>query len=342
MIVSLNVTRPLAFLLPLLLVAFCYAIDQQRDSPPIPCHNSEFCITSSNAVRNASCKNGYCVCTNGSVVSNCSSSELMHQSNRNAGSSYRSCKLDQDCIQSLNNSFCNTTVSHCECHKDHVFSTQRNSCLKKADSIDYPCTDDNQCLSFSANTTCKSGQCSCIAGYHYTGNACYKTIDLGKPCARNEECSRVYGAVCNEDNICNCPEATVLNESKERCLLVAREILENCTEHAQCNETFPDALCVDRKCQCQDRYHFEMEEQRCFIDKKLDEVCANSYECYQTEEENENATEKAVKCVQNLCTCAENFVREGDICINEGTRSRESLMLLFLVTILSIAFSTRT
>lgn len=50
---------------------------------------------------------------------------------------------------------------------------------------------------------------------------------------------------------------------------------------------------------------------------ELGEICANTYECYQNEE-NENLTRKAVKCVENICVCIKDYVREDDKCVNEG------------------------
>ncbi|XP_012141326.2 uncharacterized protein LOC100875601 [Megachile rotundata] len=332
MIVSENISRPLASLV--LFAVFCYALDQRFD-PAIPCSDSQGCIVSYNSMKNASCRNGFCVCNDGTTIKNCSSAELMHQTNRSAVAIYQTCKVQHDCA--WNNSFCNTTASRCECLKGYILSSSKKSCLQKAKAIDYPCIDNTQCLSFSQNTTCQSGQCTCLVGYHFTENACYKTIDLEAACTVDEECAHVEGAVCNEDKICNCPAATVLSESKEKCLPVAREIFQNCTEHVQCNETFVDSLCVDGKCRCREKFHFEVGVQQCYVDKGLDEVCGNTYECYQANE-SENAT-KAVRCSHNICTCAENFSREGDKCVSEGTPTMESPALLLLAA--AILFSTR-
>ncbi|CAL7939270.1 unnamed protein product [Xylocopa violacea] len=315
--------------LPLLLVhaiVLHRAITTEQFDPPIPCQTANDCVGLSNSLKDASCKNGYCACKYGDEIKNCSSTITGTPMSRG-------CRINQDCA--FNNSICNTTISQCDCQREYVLSSNKKVCLKKAEGLDFPCAEDKQCLAFVSNTTCRHGQCNCVPGYHqYARNACYKTIDFGKPCDRTEECGHVSGAVCTENRVCDCPEATEISENRDRCLPVAREILDTCTEDVQCSKTFPNALCVDRSCNCRANYHFEPEIGQCLVDRGFDENCANTYECYQ--QENENDTRKALRCVGNVCVCAENYQRERDRCVNEGSRVFPSILLIFPTATLSL------
>lgn len=100
---------------------------------------------------------------------------------------------------------------------------------------------------------------------------------IGERCSQSEECGHVHGAVCTDQGVCNCAEKTVMNGQGKECLPVASEILDGCLENIQCNVTFPNALCIDRSCQCQNRYHFEPEMNRCFIDRSTYSLLLSSY-----------------------------------------------------------------
>ena len=327
-------------LLILVFVATFHCTIAETIDPPIPCKNSTDCVQYSSALKDPTCMKGFCACKNGSEMKNCSSAEVALQT-RNAvleSSVIHTCKVNQDCM--FPNAVCNTTISQCDCQKDHVLSGNKKSCLKKAESIDSPCVEDNQCLAFLRNTTCQSGECGCIPGYHIAANACYKTADFGEACTRAEECARVEGATCTERNICDCPAETVANANKTRCLLVAREILENCVDDAQCSKTFSHASCIDNMCRCSNQYHFQPEQNECFLDRGLDQNCGNTYDCYQLG--NETVTAKAVQCLENVCVCADGFVREADKCVvNGGAHHLLETLLPFLVAIVLRAVFSR-
>ncbi|XP_076761444.1 uncharacterized protein LOC143429653 [Xylocopa sonorina] len=309
-------------LFPLLAYTFLLlgrAITEQFD-PSIPCQTNNDCVGLSNSLKDTSCRNGYCACKHADQIKNCSIIDLVpHDSNRSTETPVpRICKVNQDC--KYKNSICNTTISQCDCQRDYILSSNRKVCLKKAESLDFPCAEDTQCLAFLSNTTCRNGQCNCVSGYHYARNACYKTIVFGKPCNQTEECAHVNGAVCTDSRVCNCPEATEISYDRDRCLSVAQAILDSCAEDVQCSETFANALCIDGRCNCRANYHFEPEIGQCFIDRGLGENCGNTYECYQRE--NGNDTKKALRCVGNVCVCAETYQREQDRCVNEGVTKK--------------------
>ncbi|EFN82735.1 hypothetical protein EAI_01892 [Harpegnathos saltator] len=228
---------------------------------------------------------------------------------------YRICKHDQDC--NLPGGFCNTTNNQCECSKDHVPSSDKHHCLQKIQSINSSCTDDNQCLVFLANTTCRSNKCVCTSGYHYVDSACWRMAGYEQPCTKNQECSHIESAICTNNKTCECDAETVLSTDGKRCLAVARNFRDECTESVQC-QTFEHSSCIENMCQCQVNYHYEHEMTRCFINGEIDAECANIYECYQAEDYGNSSSTKSLMCENNKCTCAENYVRQGNVCVNRG------------------------
>ncbi|XP_017875031.1 prion-like-(Q/N-rich) domain-bearing protein 25 [Ceratina calcarata] len=319
----------------LIVLTFCSIVAEEID-PPIPCNNDEFCANyTNNALKPAVCENGYCLCNYDGNIKNCSGISVMRENHKASGTApfYQSCKLDQDC--KLKNWVCNTTTLKCECHKNYVLSSiDKKKCLEKAPQVDFPCTEDTQCL-FLSNTTCRDGQCSCILGYHSVKNVCYKTIDIGEPCTQYEECAHADGANCT-DGICACPKATTISKDRTECLPVAREILANCVEDAQCVKTLENTRCLNGSCRCREAYHFELEFRRCFADRKLGENCGNTYECYQEQEE--DSWRKPLECVYNACVCAEGYRIEQDKCVNAGSRFFAPVLttLVFLVSFVRI------
>jgi hypothetical protein len=43
-------------------------------------------------------------------------------------------------------------------------------------SFDATCTDENQCLSLLANSTCFDNKCVCAPDYHYVNNTCWRKV----------------------------------------------------------------------------------------------------------------------------------------------------------------------
>ncbi|XP_076249714.1 uncharacterized protein LOC143189012 isoform X1 [Calliopsis andreniformis] len=321
-------TTNLILCLLVAVVAICHCTIAEEFDLPFPCQKNEQCATYNSALKNATCKNGYCVCENGSESKHCSSLNIPQHSSRNAVSStiVNGCKVNQHCIP---NSFCNTTISQCLCNKDYIMSTDKKQCLKKANAIDVPCVEEKQCSALLQNTTCRNGHCSCIDGYHHVGNTCYKTIELGKSCRNMEECTHIEGAICTNYGVCGCGPETMISNNKKTCLPIVAEILQSCVEDVQCSTTFTNAVCIDQICQCQPKFHFERQMNRCFEDKGLDEHCGSSFECYQIGDG--NATAKAMQCTENICVCTDGFDRENDKCVNsEGVRFLGTLSAVLL------------
>ncbi|XP_076249715.1 uncharacterized protein LOC143189012 isoform X2 [Calliopsis andreniformis] len=276
-------TTNLILCLLVAVVAICHCTIAEEFDLPFPCQKNEQCATYNSALKNATCKNGYCVCENGSESKHCSSLNIPQHSSRNA----------------------------------------------EANAIDVPCVEEKQCSALLQNTTCRNGHCSCIDGYHHVGNTCYKTIELGKSCRNMEECTHIEGAICTNYGVCGCGPETMISNNKKTCLPIVAEILQSCVEDVQCSTTFTNAVCIDQICQCQPKFHFERQMNRCFEDKGLDEHCGSSFECYQIGDG--NATAKAMQCTENICVCTDGFDRENDKCVNsEGVRFLGTLSAVLL------------
>ncbi|RLU25363.1 hypothetical protein DMN91_001519 [Ooceraea biroi] len=143
-------------------------------------------------------------------------------------------------------------------------------------------------------------------------------IEYGDPCMRNQDCLHIEGAVCTNDRKCRCEAETILNTNGTKCLAAAKKIRDECVDIAQCTTTFEHSACIDNMCQCEPDYHYENAMTRCFLNKALDDECANDYECYQAENYMNDSPTRPLKCEANKCTCADNYVRDNKECINSG------------------------
>ncbi|KAG7190125.1 hypothetical protein KM043_006259 [Ampulex compressa] len=317
----------------LAIVALTRQVFTDTIDPAIPCKTTEDCLALQKMPQNANCKNGFCACSNSGKVVNCSSVEILWSDNKGRGPLvFRTCKHDQECH--LQYGFCNTTISQCECQKDYVPSSNKQRCLPKARSIDFPCTDEKQCLAFLPNTTCHNGQCSCAAGYHYVNDTCWNTVDFGERCTMSEECSHIEDAICTKEKICGCGPKAVINMNGRRCLRVARAMNEHCTENVQCSTAFFDSRCIEKTCQCREKYHFEANVERCYRNKALDNECESSYECYQEGNQTEGRSAKPLQCIDKTCVCADNHYRKENTCISAGTpfvAPSRTILLLFTI-----------
>lgn len=68
---------------------------------------------------------------------------------------------------------------------------------------------------------------------------------------------------------CDCAAEMVLNKDGKQCLNVAKKIEDECTESAQCTAKFEHSLCLDKRCKCDDSYHYEHNPLGCFPNKGI-------------------------------------------------------------------------
>ncbi|XP_014485010.1 PREDICTED: matrilin-2-like isoform X2 [Dinoponera quadriceps] len=248
---------------------------------------------------------------------------------------YRWCKHDQDC--NFHGGFCNTTNQQCYCSKGYVPSNDKHHCLEKAQSMNFTCTEDNQCLAFLPNTTCLSNKCVCVSGYHYMDNACWEMAGYGQPCTKIQECSHIEGSNCTDNMTCECGVETVLSEDGKRCLAVVRDIRDECEESVQC-QTFEHSSCIEKMCQCREGYHYERDMSRCFLNRGIDDECANNYECYLAEDYKRDPPIESLICKVNVCVCAENYIKAKNVCVNDGSPFFASFRVITLIAFLRLIY----
>lgn len=291
---------------------------------PIPCRTTAECRDIKTLPRNAVCEDGYCTCPNN--AKNCSSRDAsMHETRVSDPLVYRKCQIDQECA--FEGGFCNRVFRQCDCKENYVPLSNGRHCVLQLSSIYDNCTDKNQCRQLLENTVCQNDKCVCAPGYYYVNNECWKKAEYEQSCQVDLDCSHVENATCAQDQKCRCSAETVLNTNGTKCLAAARKLLDECVEMVQCTVTFEHSVCISSLCQCKPNYHYENDMERCFLNRALDDECANDYDCYNAEDYINNSS-KSLKCEASKCTCADNFIRDHEQCVNSGSSFASVLVIL--------------
>ncbi|KAL2713463.1 prion-like-(Q/N-rich) domain-bearing protein 25 isoform X2, partial [Vespula squamosa] len=307
--------------------------------PSVPCQKDIDCSLFSKDEKNSTCLRGFCACENEQgQMKNCSRLQLASSQQEKPAVSpiYHTCKHEIDC--KLNNSFCNTSRSQCECVKGYVSSADQQQCLRVAKSLNSSCTEDKQCLIFQENTTCQGQRCVCVDGYHAVEDVCWKTIVFGDTCSKSEECYHIKGAFCTDKKVCGCKEKAAIDKTGKNCVPYVDDIDEHCTENGTCS-MIPDSICLENRCQCPKEKHFVKEIGQCIVSRAIGEPCQHDYDCYQSE----NYTDlerKGFVCVGSLCDCAVDYFINGDKCISAGVLTSFDFSSLVAI-VLSIIGSIR-
>ncbi|XP_044010525.1 fibrillin-2-like isoform X1 [Aphidius gifuensis] len=283
------------------------------------------------------CSGTFCKCyTNYKDLKDCTLKPSHFREFKNDGIIGRICHHDIDC--NLHNRHCNTTTHQCACDRGYVASKNSKTCLPVAKSMDEFCEDDKQCLATMPNTTCQEHKCTCINGFNYNKNICYKQIGINEHCTANEECSHVPRAICNDNQTCSCSSDDILSFDKTRCISTSLDSQDACLASVECKASFGDAECVDKSCKCIQNNHYAADIKRCVLNRAIDESCEFDYECYQENAANEIGS---LKCLSNKCICSDDSTRDGNICIGNGaTTINQSILFGGLLTaILTIIMS---
>ncbi|XP_015182813.1 PREDICTED: fibrillin-2-like [Polistes dominula] len=321
----------------LLIFAILFLLDRPIDclnfELPVPCKSDVDCSLLSKDQKNSTCLNKFCACENEQgKMFNCSGLQIASQQEKAiVPTLYHPCKHDLDC--QLNNSYCNTSRSQCECIKGFVFSMDKQQCLQAARSLNFPCIEDKQCLAFQPNTTCQGLECVCIDGYHAVNNVCWKIAVFGGSCSTSEECNHIKGAICTDKKICGCNENNAIDKTGKNCVPFVNNINESCMENITCS-TIPDSTCIENKCQCPNDKHFVAETGQCIRSKSIGEPCKHDYECYQLEN-NTKMINKRLVCVGSICDCAVDYFKDGDKCVNAGVLMNINGSLMVIMVALS-------
>ncbi|XP_014603739.1 PREDICTED: fibrillin-2-like isoform X3 [Polistes canadensis] len=319
-------------------------IDAHNFELTFPCKNDLDCSSLSKDQKNSTCQKGFCVCENehGKML-NCSGLQIASQQEKtvvkeyltfnrvSVPALYHPCKHDVDC--QLNNSYCNTSRSQCECVKGFVSSMDKQQCLQAAKSLNFPCTEDKQCLVFQSNTSCQGQECVCIDGYHAVNNVCWKISVFGGSCSTTEECNHIKGAICTDKKTCGCNENNAIDKTGQNCVPFVNNINEYCIENITCS-TIPDSVCIENKCQCPNDKHFVGEIGQCIRNRAIDEPCMKDYDCYQQEYDTK-LQNKGLVCIGTICDCAIDYIRTGDKCVNAGFLMNIDCSLIMITVALS-------
>ncbi|CAB3364600.1 Hypothetical predicted protein [Cloeon dipterum] len=156
--------------------------------------------------------------------------------------------------------------SHFAEGKCHISRLLGDRCVSRSDCY----------LRGGGSVYCVSGVCICHQDYHpnEARDQCLRSIELGSPCASDEECiansAKCYGE-------CSCPAAAVPAPDRRRCLPVAHELNDSCEVDAQCLQFLPLTECKQAECTCSPGTH-RMDD-KCWRTKNLNAVCEDSREC---------------------------------------------------------------
>ncbi|KAK0097815.1 hypothetical protein PV326_013503 [Microctonus aethiopoides] len=320
-----------------LLVIFCTSqiVESQHFAVSIPCTSDEGCRRTPHVSSSAICKNGFCICNEGGVSKNCSVPTTMLTSTKILVAIGRECKHPVDC--KVENSYCNSTMSQCLCKRDFVSNIKGNKCLPVVNSIGGTCEDSKQCLAHLSNTICSNYQCVCTNGFHYANKMCFKNSGIGETCQSTQECSHIEHAECNQNNICVCSLDSVASADNKRCLPLARELSQQCTESAQCTATLSiNAECIGNHCQCTSSAHFVARNHKCVISKSVDEACDDDDDCYQGELPDSNIV---MTCNSKICTCADGYMKNEKKCVASSASATMSKISVGLLLICLLIFS---
>lgn len=171
----------------------------------------ESCVVSDNCPAGVYCDRSVCVCPYNHVAN---SDRTNCVKNSNLG---EPCGEDRNCLNT--NSRC--YEGRCRCSRQHVESESGNTCLKLADHLLDPCSEDAQCHSMSPSASCIGGSCQCTSGYHRHDNLCWVSIGLGEFCSDSRQCisnSNITTLMHCSQSRCACIQGTVEDRKRNECL----------------------------------------------------------------------------------------------------------------------------
>nr|CAD7595397.1 unnamed protein product [Timema genevievae] len=171
-----------------------------------------------------------------------------------------SCTDNKDCKVGIGSAICVKSGEDdrmCACTPGTNVSADGQNCVSVT-GLESACSTDDDCSHLGSYVSCYSGSCSCDSNYYKnpstnTGEPlCLPGID-GK-CSEYD--CQLDNTSCSSFNVCSCDESFTSNEKKDRCLKVAVEEGDNCTEHTQCSVKLGSSQCVDGSCVCLEYYHY--------------------------------------------------------------------------------------
>ena len=192
-------------------------------------------------------------------------------------------------------------------------------------------------------TSCVRGACVCPYGHHsnWEKTKCLKNVELNEPCSNHDECI-AESSICY--TTCRCRTSHVVSKDAKRCLPLATTLYQNCQEDSQCAQISNSCCGKNGTCICGPGLHdvnsvritedsFKDEQsvnfqvhlnffQRCYASARLRDRCEDDFNCVIAHS----------SCVENRCTCDEDFhENRGKFCSN-ADRVQISILCLFILS----------
>ncbi|KAF2879768.1 hypothetical protein ILUMI_26411 [Ignelater luminosus] len=232
-------------------------------------------------------------------------------------------KIGKDCKESLEckieQSFCNEK-GKCDCITNTVASEDKRKCLNVSYLIGSFCQENAQCASL--NGICKEGKCGCPEDMHISKGICFKTVMLGLPCKKDEECSHTEFSNC-KSHVCVCNQDYVKSKTDLKCLLKSQNFSSSCTEDIQCLSSFGlGSICDNGLCLCTELHQYKASINKCVLDARLGEQCSSHTDCHQP-----GRGESRLECFLGVCKCKSDYFEDEGYCIFNSSVSSISFGL---------------
>ncbi|XP_074093850.1 zonadhesin-like [Cotesia typhae] len=186
----------------------------------------------------------------------------------------KSCELDEDCDE----------INHAKCSKDGKcicrMKTVKTDLWTCAPILGGFCWNDEPCA--GDNVVCVKNECKC------------KEDVLGTHCQNDDVCNSVKFAKCSEDKVCVCTSNTTAVTSSY-CAPIFNGF---CWENDEC--VTPYSICLNNRCQCDEKYNLYNPKQGCVSVVQLNDACLNHDDC--------NQINHAICSKDKICECDENYV----------------------------------
>ncbi|CAG9860994.1 unnamed protein product [Phyllotreta striolata] len=229
--------------------------------------------------------------------------------------SYSKCRVDKDCLNISNNSFCFDNdaekIGRCKCRDGFDMISRDKShfdCLAAA-GYGQPCEKNMQCqLILTEIAECHLGICQCKEGAHlYKDGRCYLGVLLDDFCQSDANCwlqgdkfgNCVFGR-------CTCKfDKEVPNEDKTDCI-TGKKLGELCNSDAECSITYNTQCRV--KCQCAPDFVLSRDQTRCLrAATQFTDICEENDQC--------SAFLEGSICANETCTCEKGYHGYGNRCV---------------------------
>ncbi|XP_057338529.1 prion-like-(Q/N-rich) domain-bearing protein 25 [Microplitis mediator] len=259
-----------------------FALNQDHCAPLI----GGFCWTTYDClVPNSICVDYTCQCEDFYVsqsTNQCVLDKILAQLGTN-------CKDSNDCIDILN-SECSVRKK-CECMSNYA-EYNMTVCRPLLGSY---CSKSQECATI--NSICSNNICECGNGLiEFSNNKCTSHF-IGKHCMINEDCEKILGSKCVNNN-CTCKD----NYAMVNTTACAPLLGEYCKSSQQCA---PDnSICYNSKCQCDSNYVRQFNNICIPKAGRLNTSCDRDDDCVHIK--------YAVCSADQKCFCRSNYVALGD------------------------------